>query len=57
MNAYSEWLRDIVLTGPAVVGSLLTFALQAKWAQRLGAILVALMTTYFLVAASAIGVR
>ncbi|MEQ1752573.1 MAG: hypothetical protein ABL973_00405 [Micropepsaceae bacterium] len=57
MNAYSEWMRDIVLTGPAVVGSLLAFVVEATWAQRLGAILVAMMTTYFLVAASGIGVQ
>lgn len=55
MHAYGEWLRDTLLTGPAVVGALLTFA-KASWAQRLGAVLVALMTTYFLIAASNIGV-
>ena len=54
-NLYSDWLRDLILTIPAVAAAVLAFLVGARWVQLPAAIVFAVMATYFLLVTSNIG--
>jgi hypothetical protein len=51
-NYYSEWLRDTLISAPALAAALLAFFIRARWAQVAAAVVFAALATYFLIVAS-----
>jgi len=49
---YSDWLRDTLISLPALLFILLPLFLKARWAQILGAIVSAALATLFMVSAT-----
>jgi|CXWL01.1.fsa_nt_gi hypothetical protein len=52
---FGSWLRDSVLTLVALGFTFLAILVKAQWAQRLSAVGIASLATYFLIAASTLG--
>ncbi len=52
---FGNWLRDSTLTLVALGFTFLAILVKAQWAQRLSAVAIAGIATYFLIAASTLG--
>ena len=52
---FGSWLRDSLLTLVALGFTFLAILVKAQWAQRLSAVAIAGIATYFLIAASTLG--